>query len=217
MQLSSMCLSAAKLMVLDRMSDFAVPQGEGLYYKRDGLLVRAWSWLSSLRATPAVLPLTLLPSSIQKKQPMQPALRLHSIFPNNADVGNQYIILTRQHLQTSASAASAQSFILVFVLLLIITAFVVVGVLCACRVSSALLAVASAAQSVVACRSLRLRWFCFRILSPALHPLNHARGAIASQFQDLDAVSRVPDDDGADFVALSAAGLVVGHGTPSYI
>jgi hypothetical protein len=122
-------------------------------------------------------------ASVDSKKAADAASTASSFFfSNNSVVGRLYLTLTRQHLKRPpaprpCSHSSRSSCCLsprLLSLESIIIAFVVVGVLSACRVSSALLAVASAAQAVVACRSLRLRWFCFRILSPALHPLNHA-------------------------------------------
>jgi hypothetical protein len=184
-----LCLSAAKLLVLDRMSDFAVPQGEGLYTR----------WIAGARAVMVVVVAgnaagfaANVAASVDSKKAADAASAASSFFfANNTEVGREHLVLTRQHYQMSAATASVQSFIQVFVLLLIIAAFVVVGCLCARRVSAALLRVASASEAVVAGRSLHLRITVttgFVFVSFLLRSIYSVMHAIASQFQDLDTV-----------------------------
>jgi hypothetical protein len=125
-----LCLSAAKLMVLDRMSVFAAPQAEGSAAQR--------RWTAAGRVVMAAVVL------------------------GNA-VGLAASVASAVHYQEDQSdnsayyAVSVQSFCEVAVLLLIVLAFVVVGVLSARRVSSMLLAVGAASSAAATGRALRLQ------------------------------------------------------------
>jgi hypothetical protein len=131
-----LCLSAAKLMVLDRMFHFATSQGDGKpqRWAAGGRIVMAVVLLGNavgLAANVAVAVYLLKASEAISAASA-------NYVSNNVNVAMELEQSARENTQLAGRIASVQSFCEVAVLLFIVAAFVVVGVLCARRVSSAL-------------------------------------------------------------------------------
>ena len=135
-----LCLTSAKLMVLDRMSVFAAPQGTRLQTR----------WAAAGRVVMAAVVLgnaVGLAANAAAAVHFQKAAQALSTASehyaaNNTKDGFSFTLLSQVEVQRGGSIASVQSFSEVAVLLLIVVAFVVVGVLSARRVSLALREVA---------------------------------------------------------------------------
>jgi hypothetical protein len=130
------CLSVAKLMVLERMADFAVA-------KADGVSTRVAVWGRVVMTAVLVGNAVIVCSSIAAAVLFKETDNLESAsgaayVANNTDYS---VKLAKQALQkdsTSMIVESVQQFSEVIVLLIIIFAFAVVGIACARRVNSAL-------------------------------------------------------------------------------
>jgi hypothetical protein len=131
-----MCLSLAELMVLERMSDFAMSRTDG-YPRRWKLLGRA------------VLGAVLAGDLVGVSSSISAATRLDQIASiwtaasrecavNNTVAGLELSSHARESNQIALAIASVQSFSEVAILLLIVASFVCVGVACARRVSATL-------------------------------------------------------------------------------
>ena len=150
-----LCLSAAKLMVLDRMSVFAAPEGTGARRR----------WAAAGRVVMAVVVLgnavglaANVAAAVQY-QKIHEALSAASAYnaANNTKDGEKYVSLSKAESELGGSITSVQKFCEVAVLLLIVVAFVAVGVLSARRVSSRLLGVDAASSAAATGRALRLQ------------------------------------------------------------
>jgi hypothetical protein len=124
-----LCLSAAKLMVLDRMSVFAAPQGTRLQKR----------WAAAGRVVMAAV---VLGNAVGLAANAAAAVHYHkaaqaagtssaAYAANNTKDGVSSFTLSQQELQLAGSISSVQRFAEVAVLLLIVVAFAVAGVLCA--------------------------------------------------------------------------------------
>ena len=141
-----LCLSTAKLMVLDRMSAFAAPQGTRLQKR----------WAVAGRVVMAVVVFgnaVGLAANVRAAVLYQKAAEAMStasayLASNNTKDFNDFNTLSREEVQRGGSAVSVQSFCEVAVLLLIVIAFVVVGVFSARRVNLALREVEKMRHSV---------------------------------------------------------------------
>jgi hypothetical protein len=127
-----LCLSTAKLMVLDRMSDFAAPREDGLRRR----------WVVGGRVVLAVVVLgnavglAANAAAAVHDQRAAEAWSTSSAFyaANNTQAGLEYIRTGQEQIQLAASINSVQSFCEVAVLLVIVVAFVAAGVMCARRI-----------------------------------------------------------------------------------
>jgi hypothetical protein len=174
-----LCLSAAKLMVLDRMSDFAASQ----------------RWAAWARAVMAAV---VLGNVVGVSANLAAAAHFHKVSEafstasayyaeNNTEAGRTIILSVAQDAQLAASIAAVQSFCEVAVLLLIVAAFVAVGVLCARRVRSVLLAVDADSAAAAAGRTLRMQVLGttgFVFAAFLLRSVVSTMLAVANQFQD---------------------------------
>jgi hypothetical protein len=155
------CLSAAKLMVLDRMMEFAMP-------KRDGVSRR---WVVGGRVVMAAVVAgnvvglggNVAAAVYFERTAEYNSAAFSAFTANNTVDGNNFDNLANQEGALALSTQSLQSFCEVAVLLLIIVAFAVVGAACVRRLSSeqqhhdALVNTADAAAAAPAWRQLRLR------------------------------------------------------------
>ena len=131
-----LCMSVAKLMVLDRMSVFAAPQGTRMLKL----------WVAAGRAVMAIVVLgnavglAANAAAAVHYQKASEAENSASAYyaASNIDAGKSSSLVSNIELGRANSIASVQSFCEVAVLLLIVVAFAVVGVLSARRVSLAL-------------------------------------------------------------------------------
>jgi len=134
--LEFLCLSVAKLMVLNRMSDFAAPKGDGMS--------RRWVvWGRVVMAAVVAINVVGLVGSVAAAVKFERSAESFSAASaayaanNTADADN-LASLGFQQKQLALSAEAVQLICEIAVLLLIIIAFAVVGAACARRVSSAL-------------------------------------------------------------------------------
>ncbi len=149
-----LCLSAAQLMVLDRMSDFVARAGD-----------RRKRWIVGGRIVMAVVLLgnaAGLAANIAAAVQFQNGVIAYSTASefssaNNTEDARTYASSAQAHMQLAFSIGSVQSFCEVAVLLLIVAAFGVVGVLCARRIMSALFGVSAASAAAAAGKVLRLK------------------------------------------------------------
>ncbi len=156
-----MCLSAAKILVLDRLSHFIDEQSQE-QGKEQGKGRRKW-WFVGGRILMAAVALAnaagvsanfaaaveLLKSSWNLDQ----ASALYAA--NNTKAALPYVTSSRALVQLATSITSVQAFCEVAALLLIIAAFAVAGVVCARRLSSALSALDTAGAELAA--GMRIR------------------------------------------------------------
>jgi hypothetical protein len=131
-----LCLSVAKLMVLDRMADFALA-------KVDGMSRRLAVGGRVVMAAVVVGNVAGLCGNVAAAVYIKKAGDLYSassaaFTASNTDAGNNFNKEANQQIFVSSDAASVQSFCEVAVLLIIILAFGVVGIASARRLSSAL-------------------------------------------------------------------------------
>ncbi len=150
-----LCLSAAKLMVLDRLYVFVAPKGTRLHKR----------WAATGRIVMAVVVLgnavglAANAAAAVQYQKAAEAMSTASVFyaSNNTKDGDDFFLLSQKELPRGSSIVSVQLFCEVAVLLLIVVAFVVVGVLSARRVSAMLLGVDAASAAAATGRTLRWR------------------------------------------------------------
>ena len=134
-----LCLSAARLMVLDRMSDFAAGQDE----------VARKRWAAGGRMVMAVVVLgnavglaANVAAAVHVQRAAEAASTASALFAaNSTQLARESVSLSQTELQLAGSIAAVQPFCEVAVLLLIVAAFVVAGVACARVIRSRLLAV----------------------------------------------------------------------------
>jgi hypothetical protein len=131
-----LCLSVAKLLVLHRMADFAVPKKDGLSRRLavGGRVVMAAVVLGNVVGLCANVAAVVLFKQVGDLDNAEAA----AVAANSTDAANAILVLARQKGTVALDAGSAQQFCEVAVLLIIILAFVVVGIASARRVSSAL-------------------------------------------------------------------------------
>jgi hypothetical protein len=193
-----LCLSAAKLMVLDRMSDFAAPQGEGMRKRwvAGGRIVMAAVVLAN---TSGLLANVAVAVHFQKSSEAFSAASACSAV-NNTMCSLEHVASGQTELQLALSIASVQMFCEVVALLLILTAFVACGVLCARRmrhVRSKLLDIhltnaSKAADSVNFVRLQMLGTVSFVFVAFVLRSVVSTMLAVAWQFQDSDNICSGP-------------------------
>ena len=151
-----LCLSVAQLMVLDRMSDFVAPQGD---------VGRKW-WVVGGRAVMAAVVLcntvgiAATVASTVYLQKSADAYSATSVLIGSNSTRNDaltYLASGRSNGQLSQSIASVRSFCDVAALLLIVLVFVVVGIACIRRLSSALTILDTAGPDMATQHQLRFR------------------------------------------------------------
>jgi len=132
-----LCLSVAKLMVLDRMKDFAAPKGDGMSRR---WVVGGRVVLAAVVAGNVVgLGGNVAAAVYFERTAVFFSAASAAYAANNTADAENFDNLGQQQGQLASSTQALQSFCEVAVLLLIIVAFAVVGAACARRVSSALL------------------------------------------------------------------------------
>jgi len=151
-----LCLSAAKLMVLDRMAVFAAPQGARLQ-KRWALAGRVV--MAAVVLGNAVGLAANAAAAVRLSQGCSGCRRSICVLRGQQHQRRRQRSdsLSQEELQRGGSISSVQSFCEVAVLLLIVVAFVAVGVLSARRVSARLLGVDAASAAAATGRALRRR------------------------------------------------------------
>jgi hypothetical protein len=181
-----LCLSAAKLMVLDRMRDFAAPRGDGMRRL----------WVVGGRVVMAVV---VLGNAVGLAANVAAAVRFDRaaaaasasssfIATNNIQDGAKYQRIAQEEIQLAGPILSVQSFCEVAVLLLIVAAFVAAGVLCARRMRSVLLSVDAASAAAAAGRTLQLQIVgtaAFVFVTFLVRSVYSTMFAVATQLQEL--------------------------------
>ncbi len=183
-----LCLSAAKLMVLDRMSDFAAGQDEGTRkrWAAGGRMVMAVVVLGNAVGLAANVAAAV---RIQKAaEAAKIASTMSANFAaNSTQVALDSISLMQREAELAVSIAAVQSFCEVAVLLLIVAAFVVAGVVCARVVSSRLLAVDTESASAAAGTYLRRQMVVTTVVvfvAFVVRSVQSTMFAVARQLQD---------------------------------
>ncbi len=153
-----LCLSAAKLMVLDRMSVFAAPQAEGFATQK--------RWTAAGRVVMAAVVLCNavgLAANAASAASYQMAAAAFSsaserYAANDTEAGSNFqFVVGPKEQQRGGYIASVQMFCEVVALLLIVAAFGAVGVLSARRVSARLRGVDAASAAMATGRMLQLQ------------------------------------------------------------
>jgi hypothetical protein len=148
-----MCLSAARLMVLDRMSYFAAGQDEGTRkrWAAGGRVVMAAVVLGN-----AVGLAANVAAAVHIQRAAEAASTASALFAaNSTQAARESVSSSQTEAALSSSIAAVQSFCEVAVLLLIVAAFAVAGVVCARLIRSRMRAVDAKSSSAAAVRELR--------------------------------------------------------------
>jgi hypothetical protein len=181
-----LCLSAAKLMVLDRLSVFAAPQGT--------LLQKRWAAAGRILMAAVVLGNAVglvvnATAAVHFQKAAHAASTSSAAYAaNNTKDGISFRLLSQEEVQRGGSILSVQSFCEVVVLLLIVVAFVVVGVLSARRVRARLLEVDAASATAETVRAVRVQILAtttFVFVAFVLRAAFSIMNAVALQFRDL--------------------------------
>ena len=178
-------LSAARLMVLDRMSYFSAGLDEGTRKR----------WAAGGRMVMAVVVLgnavglaANVAAAVHVQRAAEAASTASVLYAaNNTQVAFESASLSQTEIQLAVSIAAVQSFCEVAVLLLIVAAFVVAGVVCARLVNSRLLAVDTASASAAAVRELRrqiLATTAVVFVAFVVRSVQSTMFAVARQLQD---------------------------------
>jgi hypothetical protein len=131
-----LCLSVAKLLVLHRMANFAVPKGDGLSGR---LAVWGRVVMAAVVAGNVVGLCGNVAAAVLTKQAGDLNNAAAAAFAaNSTEAANTIVVQASQKASVANDAASVQQFCEVAVMFIIILAFAVVGIASARRVSSAL-------------------------------------------------------------------------------
>jgi hypothetical protein len=140
-----MCLSMARLIVLDRMLRLTAPQGEDRRrWVKFGWILIAVVLLGNSVASAA----NVAVAAHYNKAGEAFGVASEFFFANNTKDGKQYNSIANLELQLAGSVASVQSFCEVAVLLLIVAAFAVVGIVRVRQLTSALTVLHSSGQDI---------------------------------------------------------------------
>jgi hypothetical protein len=181
-----LCLSTAKLMVLDRMRDFAAPRGDGM---RRRWVVGGRVVMAGVALGNAVGLTANVAAAVHFDRAAAANSASSSFFAaNNVQGGREHSTIAQREIQLAGPILSVQSFCEVAVLLLIVAAFVAVGVLCARRVKSVLLSVDAASAAAAAGRTLQLQIVgtaAFVFVTFLVRSVYSTMFAVATQLADL--------------------------------
>ena len=129
-----LCLSVAKLLVLHRMADFAVPKSDGLSRR---LAVGGRVVMTAVVVGNVVGLCGNVAAAVLTKHDGDLDNAAAAAFAaNSTEAANSFVVQAAQKGKVASDAASVQQFCEVAVLLLIVVAFAVVGPACARRLSS---------------------------------------------------------------------------------
>jgi hypothetical protein len=193
-----LCLSAAKLMVLDRMMEFVVPRREGMPRR----------WVIGGRVVMAAVVagnVVGLGGNVAAAVYYQRTAEYYSaasaaFAANNTADGINQANLGQQQAPLAFSTESLQLFCEGAVLLLIIVAFAVVGAACARRIGSALLDMTDAAAAA-ASRQLRLQIVgtaAFVFVTFLLRAVYSTMFALANALQNEGSIASCPSHNQCD-------------------
>jgi hypothetical protein len=180
-----LCLSAARLMVLDRMSYFAAGQDDDAR--------KRWAAGGRMVMMVVVLGNTVgLAANVAAAVHAQRAAEATStasvlVAANSTQLALESFLLSQTELQLSLSIAAVQSFCEVTVLLLIVAAFVVAGVVCARVIRYNLLTLDRASAAAAVGRELRRQIVVTTVVvfvAFVVRSVQSTMFAIARQLQD---------------------------------
>jgi hypothetical protein len=181
-------LCSAKLLVLDRMSEFL---SRGADFRKQfsmrARIVMSVVILVNLIGLAANIAATV---HYQKSFEYFSAANVH--FSNNQAMYRENRRLSRKEVASGASIQSVQAFCEVVVLVFIILAFVVVGLLCARRVSSLLTSIDTASTAAVVGRTVKFRVLvttAFVFVAFLLRAVFSIMYAVAQSLQDISSSS----------------------------
>jgi hypothetical protein len=189
-----LCLSAAELMVLDRMFQFFLFSS----FPTDAAARKRWVAAARVLMVAVVLGNAVglaanIASAVHYQKASEAAGAASASYASSSTKdGDAFRALSRQELQRAGSILSVQLFCELAVLLLTVVAFVVVAALCARRVKSSLLGVEAASQAAVAGRALQLRMLgttAFVFVAFLLRSVFAAINAVAFQLRDINVSS----------------------------
>ena len=192
-----MCLSAAELMVLDRMFQFFLHSSS----PTDAAARKRWVAAARVLMVAVVLGNAVglvanIASAVQYQKASAAASAASASYASSSTKdGDAFRSLSRDELQRAGSFLSVQLFCELAVLLLTVVAFVVVAGLCARRVDSSLLGVGAASQAAVAGRALQLRVLgttAFVFVAFLLRSVFATINAVAFQLRDINTASSCP-------------------------
>jgi hypothetical protein len=169
-----LCLSAAKLMVLDRLVGFALLKMDVGASQRWLLRGRVVMLLAVWGNTAGLIGNIVASASFARAAQLQYQMSPDAI----------------REAQSAASVASVQNFCEVAVLLLIVACFVVSGIWCTRRIRSGLLQVDAASEAASAGRSIRLHVFgtsAFVFVAFLLRSVHSIMFAVAEHLQNFGA------------------------------
>ena len=193
-----LCLSAAKLLVLHRMAEFAMPKGDGVPRR---WVVRGRVVMAAVVAGNVVGLGGSVAAAVYFQRAAEYYIAASAAFAaNNTADGNNFVDLARQRFQLATSTHSVQSFCEVAVLLLIIVAFAVVGAACARRISSALLDMTDASDAAAGKRMQRqiVGTAAFVFVTFLLRAVYSTMFALANELQDFSARTSCPSSTFCD-------------------
>jgi len=203
-----LCLSVAKLMVLDRMSDFAAPKG--------GSMSRRWV-VGGRVVMAAVVAINVvgLGGSVAAGVKFERSAEFNSAASaayaaNNTADAHKLANLADEQEQLAFSTEAVQLVCEIAVLLLIIVAFAVVGAACARRVSSALVDMTDAFVAGVG-RQLRLHIVgtaAFVFVTFLLRAVYSTMFALANALQDSASFAKCPSNNRCDASCFNAYELM---------
>jgi hypothetical protein len=178
-----MCISVAKLIVLERMSNFAMSKGGSM----QKWLICRWIILAAVAIGNSVGLAANTTSAVQFVNAADTFLEAHAFYASNqTDDGDECDSVAQKRVLYALSISSVQSFAEVAVLFIILAAFIVVGSLCLRRVSSALLEVHVASVAATTGRVLwlqMLRTTAVVFVAFLLRCVFSVMYAVAHQFQ----------------------------------
>jgi hypothetical protein len=195
-----LCMCAAQLMVLDRLSVFAAQQDEGL---RTRLALAGRVVMAAVVLGNAVGLAANAAAAVHYQKAAQAMVAASAAYAaKNTNGYDDFFSLSQQEVQRSGSILSVQLFCEVAVLLLIVVAFAVVGVLSARRVSARLLDVDAASAEAATGRGLRRRMMgttAFVFVTFVLRAAFSTMFAVANQFRVIAKSCPEPCDECHNF------------------
>jgi hypothetical protein len=205
-----LCLSASKLLVLDRMSMFAAPQDDFLQtrWALAGRVVMAAVVLGNavgLAANAAAA--VQFHKASQAISTASAAYAANNSYTKDVDL---FRLLSQEEVQRGSSIASVQSFCEAAVLLFIVVAFAVVGVLSARRVNARLVGVDAASYAAATGRAIRRRMvgttvfvFVAFVLRAAFSTMFAVANSVANQYTLTESCPKQCDECHNDYFLMS--------------
>jgi hypothetical protein len=176
----------AKLMVLDRLLEFAVVHGDSarqIYVATGRVVIAAVVMGNAVGLAGNIASAVYTESAAAALQDT-----VAYLIANNTPQALTSEATSRESVGRASSVSSVQAFSEVAVLLLIVAAFLAAGILCARRISRLLLAVSAASTAGVVGRALRLQIMAtagFVFVAFILRSVLSAMYALSYQFQDV--------------------------------